>query len=148
MITSQYSYAKYGDVTNTIWIRSSGTYRPHGDHMPKLQAFLDYNFHGLKVVAMTCDDDELKKMKEEQKNARLEEGEKKVFVQGSDTGSISSSDEEELEERAQENGRSVGEEKEHEKRNGILSDDGRVKKGAGMVQDPKGAVMNWAGKQG
>lgn len=100
--------------------------------MPKLQAYLDWNFHGLKVVTMTCDDDTLQKMKEEQKSTEKKEGPGLVYVQGSDSGSISSSDEEKLDHHARKsNGAAVKEAR-------------RAKKAA---TDPKQAVMEWASQQ-
>ena len=45
----------------------SGTYRPESKYLPLLQKYLERNLPGLKVKAMACDDEKLKKWKEEQK---------------------------------------------------------------------------------
>ena len=78
----------------------SGTYRPDANLLPTLRKFLESNFPGLHIVTKACDDDELKKIKEEQKKAKEGEGDHMVFGQGSDSSSISSSDESDLEDRA------------------------------------------------
>lgn len=72
--------------------------------MPILKKFLKKNFPNLHIVVKACDDDKLSKIKEDQRKIKNKEGDHLVFGQGSDSGSISSSDEEELEERAREEG--------------------------------------------
>ena len=62
----------------------SGTYRPDSKHLPKLQKYLERNLPGLKVKAMACDDEKLKKWKEEQKP-------KKEVVKARDVAEASSS---------------------------------------------------------
>ena len=73
----------------------SGTYRPKGDLLPKLKAFLNENFPGLHVVVKECTDKNLDKMKEEQKDRKKKEGQNIDLVQNSDD-EVSSSDEEAL----------------------------------------------------
>lgn len=78
----------------------SGTYRPKGRLLPKLKAFLEENLPGLHIVTMQCDDEKLQKMKHEQHDRKQHEGHIVEVMQGSDSDSISSSDEEALGERA------------------------------------------------
>ncbi|CZT09777.1 hypothetical protein WAI453_007016 [Rhynchosporium graminicola] len=73
----------------------SGTYRPKGSLLPKLKEFLNANFPGLHVLTKECTDDELTKMKDEQRERKKKEGKNIQLVQNSDD-EISSSDEEEL----------------------------------------------------
>lgn len=74
----------------------SGTYRPHGDLLPKLKEFLNMNFPGLHVVIKECTDEKLTKMKEQQRERKKKEGKNVQLVQNSDD-EISSSDEDALE---------------------------------------------------
>jgi hypothetical protein len=76
----------------------SGTYRPKGDLLPKLKTFLNENFPGLHVVVKECTDNKLTKMKEAQRERKKKEGKNITMVQNSDD-EISSSDEEELDDR-------------------------------------------------
>ena len=99
----------------------SGTYRPDANLLPVLQKYLEKNFPGLRILTKACDDDELKKIKEEQKKAKMGEGGHMVFGQGSETSSISSSDESDLEDRAQGKGKK-----------------GSLGQGFSAVEDPKG----------
>jgi hypothetical protein len=73
----------------------SGTYRPKGELLPKLNRFLKDNFPGLHVVTMECTDDKLTKMKAAQRERKKKEGKNVQMVQNSDDD-ISSSDEEAL----------------------------------------------------
>ncbi|KAK4686302.1 hypothetical protein P7C73_g3827, partial [Tremellales sp. Uapishka_1] len=79
----------------------SGTYRPKEELLPVLQKFLEKNLPGIQVVVKNCTDKGLEKIKADQKKTRKTEGEGMVYGQGSDSGSISSSDEEDLDDRAQ-----------------------------------------------
>ena len=79
------------DPRNFVLIidNDSGTYRPDAKTLPSLQKYLASNLLGLKVKAMACDDEKLKKWKEEQKP-------KKQFVKAMrvvETSSSSSSEE-------------------------------------------------------
>lgn len=78
----------------------SGTYRPDASLLPVLKKFLKSNFPDLHIVVKACDDDSLSKIKEKQRKIKKKEGDHRVYGQGSDTSSISSSDEDDLEERA------------------------------------------------
>ena len=82
----------------------SGTYRPDASLLPIFKKFLKRNFPNLHIVVKACDDDKLKKIKEDQLKIKKKEGDHLVFGQGSDSGSISSSDEEELNARADQEG--------------------------------------------
>jgi hypothetical protein len=73
----------------------SGTYRPQGSLLPLLKEFLNENFPGLHVVTKECTDEELDKMKDEQRQRKQKEGKNVKMVQNSDD-EISSSDEENL----------------------------------------------------
>ena len=86
----------------------SGTYRPNGDLLPVLKKFLKRQLPGLHIAAKPCDDETLGKIKDEQRKIKKEQGTGMVYGQGSDWGSISSSDEEDLEDRAQGNSKPSG----------------------------------------
>lgn len=78
----------------------SGTYRPDGKLLPKLQTYLEANFPGLKVVTKPCTDDKLQRMKKEQRETKKHQGEQIQVFQGDSDGGWSSSDEESMDERA------------------------------------------------
>jgi hypothetical protein len=80
----------------------SGTYRPNKDLLPLLKEFMKRNLPGLKVSTLDCqgDAEKMEKMKNEQRERRKAEGDDRVFAQMSDASSFSSSDEEDLNERA------------------------------------------------
>jgi hypothetical protein len=71
----------------------SGTYRPEGDLLGDLKKFLDENIPSLHILTKECTDDELSKMKDEQREIKTKQGQNVDLVQNSD-GDISSSDEE------------------------------------------------------
>ena len=75
----------------------SGTYRPNAELLPQLKEFLHSNLPGLKITTLDCNGDKEKmdKMKEEQRSRKKKDGKHVAVVQG-DGGSISSSDEEDL----------------------------------------------------
>lgn len=73
----------------------SGTYRPDGSVLPKLREFLNENFPELQVITKECTDDDLSKMKDQQRERKKKEGQTIDMVQNSDD-EISSSDEESL----------------------------------------------------
>jgi hypothetical protein len=102
----------------------SGTYRPEKSLLPVLQKFLENNLVGLQIVAMACDDEKLDKIKEAQVKVKDEEGDHMVIGQQSETSSISSSDEEVLQDRAGADGQYMG----------------TVDKGIAALRDPKGTV--------
>jgi hypothetical protein len=80
-------------------------------------------------VTKACDDEELTKIKEEQKKAKEGEGDHMVFGQGSD-GSLSSSDEDDLEDRAHGKGRKS-----------------KFERGVAAMEDPKGITKSAFGKK-
>ncbi|KAL8730433.1 MAG: hypothetical protein Q9166_004071 [cf. Caloplaca sp. 2 TL-2023] len=83
----------------------SGTYRPAAKFLPLLKEFMQKNFPGLKVVTLDCraDEEKMGKLKKEQRERKKAEGKGTVYMQD-DRSSLSSSDEEELEERMREYG--------------------------------------------
>ena len=81
----------------------SGTYRPNADLLPVFHDFLQRNFPGLHILTKSCTDKELDKIKEDQKKAKKKETKDMVYGQGSRSGSISSSDEADLQQRAHDN---------------------------------------------
>lgn len=76
----------------------SGTYRPDKDQLPHLREFLNRNFPGLGVVAMHWEDEELQKLKKQQKEVKQKEGNMLKMVQNGspDSSEVSSSDESRL----------------------------------------------------
>ncbi|KAL8999294.1 MAG: hypothetical protein Q9169_001839 [Polycauliona sp. 2 TL-2023] len=81
----------------------SGTYRPSAALLPLLKEFLQKNFPGLKVVTLDCvaDGDKMGKLKGEQRERKKAQGKGIVYMQD-EGSSMSSSDEEELDERMRE----------------------------------------------
>ena len=81
----------------------SGTYRPNAQKLPQLKAFMERSLPGIKVVTLDCrgDEEKMTKWKNEQRERKKTEGKGMVAVQG-DSGSISSSDEEDLDDQQQE----------------------------------------------
>ena len=77
----------------------SGTYRPNAKTLPDLKAFLQKNLPGLRIITLDCgaDSEKMDKWKSEQRERKKQEGKGVVAVQG-DSGNISSSDEEDLDE--------------------------------------------------
>lgn len=75
----------------------SGTYRPNAEKLPLLKKFLAENLPGLHILTLDCqkDEEKMNKMKDEQRERKKKEGQGIVYLQG-DSGSISSSDEEDL----------------------------------------------------
>ncbi|KAL6872862.1 hypothetical protein J3F83DRAFT_713334 [Trichoderma novae-zelandiae] len=68
----------------------SGTYRPDKSVLPDLKRFLQKNFPGLGVVAMSVEDERLQKLKEEQRAIKKSEGQIMQVVMNSSTSSFSS----------------------------------------------------------
>ena len=83
---------------------------------------------------MRCDDEKLGKMKDAQRKTKRKEGDTRIYAQGSDSGSISSSDEEDLAERA--NRHEAGDDD---------APQGFVGKLAGLA-DPSSGITKWAEK--
>lgn len=80
-------------------------------------------------MTKACDDDELTKIKEEQQKAKEGEGDHMVFGQGSD-GSLSSSDEDDLDDRAHGKGGKS-----------------KFERGVAAMEDPKGITKSAFGKK-
>jgi hypothetical protein len=70
----------------------SGTYRPDKSILGLLKSFLEKNFPGLGVVVLDCGDDELEKLKKEQREIKKKEGKtvNMVMKKSSSTSSFSS----------------------------------------------------------
>lgn len=82
----------------------SGTYRPNAEKLPLLKQFIASNFPGLHVTTLDCqhDAEQMGQMKQEQREFKQSEGHLITYLQQSSTSSlsISSSDEDELNERS------------------------------------------------
>lgn len=76
----------------------SGTYRPNAQLLPQLKDYLAHALPGLHILTLDCqkDADRMGKMKDQQRERKKKEGDRIVYTQGSRAGSISSSDEEDL----------------------------------------------------
>lgn len=81
----------------------SGTYRPNAKLLPKLREFLEANLPGLRVMTLDCqaDEEKMNKLKDEQREKKQHSGAQITYLQNNSNSSISSSDEEELNERAE-----------------------------------------------
>jgi hypothetical protein len=113
----------------------SGTYRPNPQYLHLLRDFVSANFPGLHVSTLDCvaDAEQMKEMKDERREFKKKEGLQMTFLQQSSSSlSISSSEEEELDERS---GLS-------QKQRGELSRKARD------MRDVKGQVMKWAQAEG
>ncbi|KAI5300594.1 hypothetical protein KEM55_006324, partial [Ascosphaera atra] len=79
----------------------SGTYRPDSSLLQVLQEFLARNLPGLRVKAMDSQSEEQQNLKAEQRAKKHATGKKIAYVQRSpSSSSVSSSDMEDLDERA------------------------------------------------
>ncbi|KJZ72289.1 hypothetical protein HIM_08330 [Hirsutella minnesotensis 3608] len=72
----------------------SGTYRPDKSVLPNLKKFLEKNLPGLGVITMHCEDEELQKLKEDQRNIKKKEGRIINVVMNGSQSSISSAESE------------------------------------------------------
>ncbi|OJJ81119.1 C2 domain protein [Aspergillus glaucus CBS 516.65] len=110
----------------------SGTYRPNAKILHLLKGFLSANLPGLHITTLDCqaDAERMGTMKNEQRECKKQEGRQITFLQQSSTSSlsISSSEEEELDEISGARAKQRGEFKQrmHE------------------MRDMKGQVMKWA----
>lgn len=88
---------KHPNYYELVIDNDSGTYRPNADMLPLLKKFLSQNLPGLHILTLDCqkDADKMNKMKDEQRERKKQEGDGTIFLQG-DNSSISSSDEEDL----------------------------------------------------
>lgn len=82
----------------------SGTYRPNAAILPLLKAYLAANLPGLHIMTLDCNGDKEKmdKLKSAQRERKKREGDHIIYRQGSRSGSISSSDESDLDELEEE----------------------------------------------
>ncbi|PWY64478.1 C2 domain protein [Aspergillus heteromorphus CBS 117.55] len=83
----------------------SGTYRPNSQCLPILKRFISSNLSGLHVTTLDCKEDaaQMEALKNEQREFKKSEGNQMIFLQRSNSSSlssISSSDQEELDERS------------------------------------------------
>ncbi|ETN38633.1 uncharacterized protein HMPREF1541_06670 [Cyphellophora europaea CBS 101466] len=80
----------------------SGTYRPNAKMLSKLKGFFAQNLPGLKVATLDCqaDEEKMNKLKDEQREKKKHTGAHITYLQNSSMSSISSSEEEELNNRA------------------------------------------------
>ncbi|PYH96995.1 C2 domain protein [Aspergillus ellipticus CBS 707.79] len=83
----------------------SGTYRPNSQCLPLLKRFISSNLSGLHITTLDCKEDaaQMETLKNEQREFKRNEGNQMIFLQRSNSSSLSSlssSDEEELDERS------------------------------------------------
>ena len=78
----------------------SGTYRPNASLLPVLASFLYKSLPGLQIQTLDCqaDAEKMSKMKAEQGERKKKEGDHIIYTQGSDSSSISSTEDEALDE--------------------------------------------------
>ncbi|KAL4891398.1 C2 domain protein [Aspergillus ambiguus] len=111
----------------------SGTYRPNGDCLSLLKGFLSANLPGLHITTLDCvkDAERMGAMKDEQREFKKKQGFQMTFLQqtgSSSSLSLSSSDEEKLDERT-----------------GVsLKKRGELAQKVHEMRDVKGQVMKWA----
>jgi len=81
----------------------SGTYRPNGKYLHTLKKYIAENLPELRVVTLDGrkDEEKMKRLKDEQREKKKKTGKQITYLQNGSQSSISSSDEEELEERAE-----------------------------------------------
>ena len=110
----------------------SGTYRPNSKLLHLLKDFMSANFPGIHISTLDCQDDaeRMSAMKDEQRECKKQEGGQITYLQQSSTSSlsISSSEEEELDERSGTRAKQRGDfaQRVHD------------------MRDVKGQVMKWA----
>lgn len=81
----------------------SGTYRPNAKLLPILKSFMEQNLPGIQIMTLDCQGDakRMEEMKREQRERKNKERKHVAYVRD-DGDSMSSSDEEELDQRAAE----------------------------------------------
>ena len=124
----------------------SGTYRPTPQHLPLLQEFLASNFPGLKVRTMACNDENLIRMKKDQRERKKTTGDVYAYLQysGSESSSISSSDVESLDERVRRAEEGDYADPDHLRR---YPSSGPIETGMRIVSDPKEFVKDWVARE-
>ncbi|KAJ6103282.1 hypothetical protein N7486_005709 [Penicillium sp. IBT 16267x] len=113
----------------------SGTYRPNAEKLPLLKEFIASNFPGLNVSTLDCqgDAERMGQMKNEQREVKKSQGQLVTYLQQSSVSdlSISSSEEEELNERS-----------------GGVSRRGGISRKVHEMRDVKGQMMKWVEADG
>lgn len=109
----------------------SGTYRPNGHYLPLLKQFISKSFPELNITTLDCTEDaeQMATLKGEQREFKREGGQM-TFLQKSSTSSlsISSSDEEDLDERS----------------GTVRKKRGELSQRVHDMRDVKGQFMKWA----
>ena len=95
--------AKHPKNYELVIDNDSGTYRPKPKLLHVLKEYIASNLPGLRVVTLDCQADEKKmqKLKSEQRERKKKSGRMITYMQNDSVSSISSSEEEELAERAE-----------------------------------------------
>lgn len=113
----------------------SGTYRPNAEKLPLLREFLVLNFPGLHITTLDCqaDAERMGQMKDEQRSIKKQQTHLVTYQQQSSASSlsISSSDEEELNERS-----------------GEAKNRGDMARRIHEMRDLKGQMMRWVEADG
>ncbi|KAJ5919032.1 hypothetical protein N7466_009975 [Penicillium verhagenii] len=113
----------------------SGTYRPNSEKLPLLREFIMSNFPGLNVSTLDCqaDAERMNQMKNEQREVKKSQGQLVTYLQQSSVSdlSISSSDEDELNERS-----------------GQAPRRGNISRRVHEMRDMKGQMMKWVEADG
>lgn len=115
----------------------SGTYRPNAELLPLLKDFMASNLPGLHITTLDCNSEaeKMKKLKEEQQDAKSKEGRMITYLQQSSSSSslssISSSEEEALNERS-----------------GTGKPRGGFSRRVHEMRDVKGQMMRWVEHDG
>ncbi|KAJ5802226.1 uncharacterized protein N7503_004676 [Penicillium pulvis] len=113
----------------------SGTYRPNSEKLPLLKEFIASNFPGLNVSTLDCqgDAERMGQMKNEQREVKKSQGQLVTYLQQSSVSdlSISSSDEEKLDERS-----------------GEVPRRGGMHRKVHEMRDVKGQMMKWVEADG
>ena len=81
----------------------SGTYRPNAKLLPLLKEYLAANLPGLRVATLDCqgDAEKMGQLKGQQRDRKKNSGKQITYMQNTSNSSLSSSDEEELDARAE-----------------------------------------------
>ena len=81
----------------------SGTYRPNAQLLPLLKKYISQNFPGLRVATLDSQGDakRMKALKDEQRERKKHSGKQITYLQNPSLSSLSSSDEEKLDARAE-----------------------------------------------
>ena len=104
----------------------SGTYRPNAKYLHTLKQFMQKNLPGLKISTLDCgaDEEKMGKLKGEQREKKKTSGKQITYQQNASNSSISSSDQEELDDRA-----------------GVGAERGKIHKMTDKAKQPKQAAM-------